>query len=442
MRQPGAFLLGLVWLSSGAFLPLEWIGPRALDLFLYLGLVALVLLVLAKNITGGRYLLSFRPGFWSHYLFFGAVLVLIHLVLTAVVHGQEKDWYQVGRRLFFFSYFLVVPYVIWNSRLDQERLVKHLLLIAIALGVLDILSILSGRQLFVSGFGGYTGWSAAEAVLGNVRLVPVGVDAAIFAGLVAAVRLSAKARGEASVSRSTEYCALISALVVLLLTFSRSLIGAVVVSILFWLTFTVRMTTVRKVKVAGRFGCVVLLVIAVDYLAFDGSLATSLVSRFERLMEVGDSWRSLELEEGWKSFATNPFFGIGLGTPYTHVLSGLADEGYAYNANFDIHNLFAGLLVNFGLLGFAYLLFGIVVFFASKRAGPGTGEFALAVKLLLLVGLMEGLFSGGFINGRAAFWFALLLSFALRNRSSDNSVSRSHRVPLHYGMAAQANRKF
>lgn len=415
-------ILGLVWVASGTIFIVSWLVPFSVDFIIFPGIMFLAVLSFAKNIVVRKSVLPARPGFWSYYLIIGAILVLMHIAFTAIILDHEKDWYQVGRRLFFFSFYLLVPYVLASSNLDHRRLTRHLFAITVVLAGLDLLSILSGQQLFISSFGSYSGWDGIEAVLGNIRLVPLGIEASLFAGFIAVLQLSDKAHGQTLKDRALLYVVVFSSLAILLLSFSRSLISAVALSLLAWLIFSREMSFRKKSAIAFRWSVVLFAATLMDRFTLEGAFFEVLTARFGRAVEVGDSWRALELDEAWQTLSTSPFIGIGLGTGYTQVLSGLADEGYAPNANYDLHNLFVGLLVNFGLLGFAYFAVGVAAYFGARRTAAAGGGFSIAAKLLLSTGLLEGIFSGGFINGRAAFWFALLLSMAvvLRVRSRDD----------------------
>lgn len=415
VRRLGAGLfLGLLWLHSGALFFVQAIGPKDGELFLYGATLVVTLVLVTHNLGTGR-VLPTGVGPWTRYLL--AFFLTTGLITAVTALYLEKSPYQIARVYYGYSYFVLVPYIVFTARIPLATFVRTLFAITGALALLGLLTLATGVQLYATTFLDFEPFAVEGLVAGSVRIMPYGFYAAIFGGTLALLCLNTPRAQARFGSRRLLYAVLAAGAVVPVLTFSRSLIGAVGIV---WVLLVGRTLFRHGMRVSQMVipAVLALVLVAVNDALMHGALLSALGERFSRGLELGDGWRMLELLEAWASISAHPLIGIGLGSEYTHLMASLAGSGYATNANYDIHNSFASILIAYGACGLLLIAWGAWRYL-TLRAVPGSPAALVlgAAKGLLLVGLIQGFFSGPFFNGYNSFWFALFLSYALWLRS-------------------------
>jgi len=415
--------IALLWLNSGAFVFVENIDHKRGEIFLFLLAILLLILTVINNLARRR-LVPFAMGGWSKYLICFFVMSIVITALTSMY--IDKDTYQISRSYFRYFFFIIIPYIVFSARMPADLLIKNILLINFVLFALVILTWVTGVQIFASSFTDFEPGDGdiQEMAEGGVRLIPYGLVCAMFAVVYGVLRITQKSLTLRLRERNFLMLSVVAGMAILLLTFTRSVIAPTVI---------VLMASFVKIGgLTGRSGKSILLffftliaLLLVDYL-LGGVISSVLIDRFSLALERGDAWRGLEIEEALETISRNIIFGIGLGAPYTNIMSSLATEGYDVNANFDIHNAYLSMLVSYGLIGFIVFLFGGYKFL--KIYLP-TGEkerlFVLACKLLMAITLIQGFYTGPFFVSRTSFWYAFFLSYAIYLSVGNRSGPRS-----------------
>jgi len=411
----------LLWMYSGAFFFVEYLGPKHGQVFLHLYVILFALFLFYENLLRHNFL-PFRSGFWTGYLLAFFFLLIITTLGTSVY--LDKDWYQVFRRVFYNSYFFVLPYIVFSLSYPVEKLIKQVGIITIVLLLMEMVSIISGVQLYTSSFVEISEWNISQVAAGGFRVVPLGVDIAVFAIATSLVMFGKPIYGKI---KGHLLIVLISGIFIILLTFTRSFIAAVFLSVLLWFFFDRKVFSSKKFKAVSIMVIGIAGVFLVSKNLFHGVFFDGLTARFLRAAEVGDSWRYMELSQALLSISEHPLFGVGLGSRYTEVMALFADEGYEANANYDIHNMYAGILINYGIVGMVFFVAGVIAFYRLNSGGNIEGDLVQASKIFLTVGLLSGFFSGGYFNGQSAFWYALFMSYAIKMSSQEKIKGRVYR---------------
>jgi len=115
------------------------------------------------------------------------------------------------------------------------------------------------------------------------------------------------------------------------------------------------------------------------------------ITATERIFELvsGGSARFQLWGEAWAMFLDSPLLGVGYGQfAWNHFLlsAGAADASLAGLTN-HAHNLFLQLIAEFGLVGGALLLAGIVIWIVGLRSERPTLELWWVVCILAIVGI-------------------------------------------------------
>lgn len=398
----------LLWIQSGV-VPL--FGPNHGQLMIWgffaVSFVAAIVRTAIMRWTRARY-----PRWW---VMFGLVcLWLLVFQLAATGLWEYKDWAQVARRLYQFSYIAMAIYIVASSVCSISSLKRSLYAITVVLAVLDVVSIFAHRLMIYSAFSPFTDLSPTAVSSGVTRFVPQGFGEVVFAVSLAVMDWIENGRWQA-------VSVVVCGLTVVILTFTRSFIAG---ALLVWIAAALGSTGRRIGKwPLGRLVGVTLVVGCVigAGLAVFPTYAGALITRVVQGVEHGSPYRRMELQQGTKDVETHPWevllLGLGTGTPYSSVMGDLANAAYSPNANYDMHNMYMWMLVDYGVGGLMLVGIGVYRYIASLRRldiGSDQRRFVSAGLWLLVQALLEGIYGGAFFASAFAGVYVLLLACSVK----------------------------